>query len=448
MSSKIHLVELFSGIGSQARALQNIGADPKVVATCEWDIHAIVAYDLIHNRDMSIEPEFEKMSSTKMFEIMAAMHLSSEGKRLMDLNVLKALSDETKRRILSSIKRTANKIDIQQVKGTDLPKKIDIMTYSFPCQDLSNVGAFHGYTKGIDRNAGNRSCLLWEVERILLERRDVSLPLPKFLLLENVPALLSERHKKNFDEWQAILRELGYYNQYFKLNAIDFGCPQNRQRLLMISVFIAGREDVKTKLDEYFKTHNLEDPFYRASLNIKKTLLSDCLHMDYDHNPNDYLEALTAQPNNTPSRLKIWEDNLQITDNQGHLRTDHVATVTTQQDRNPNSGNLFFDPPNDKSRYRFLTPRECIRIMGFEEQDYDILIAGDCHPSPKYSLFTRDKIYRLAGNSISVKILEAVFSLIMEIRDKHLARTIPPKRICKNQEDCKKTLRRKYERKK
>ena len=162
----------------------------------------------------------------------------------------------------------------------------------------------------------------------------------------------------------------------------------------------------------------------------------------------DYLEALAAQPNDTPSRLKIWEDNLQITDTQGRLRADHVATVTTKQDRNPNSGNLFFDPPNDKSRYRFLTPRECIRIMGFEERDYDILIAGNCYPSSKYSLFTRDKIYRLAGNSISVKILEAVFSLILEIRDKHLARTIPPRTTCEDQENCKKLLRRKYERKK
>ena len=442
MSSKIHLVELFSGIGSQARALQNIGAEPRVVATCEWDIHAIVAYDLIHNRDMSIEPEFEKMSSKEMFEIMDAMHLSSEGKRLMDRNTLKALSDESKRRILSSIKRTANKIDIQQVKGRDLPKKIDIMTYSFPCQDLSNVGAFHGYTKGIDRDAGNRSCLLWEVERILLERRDESLPLPKFLLLENVPALLSERHKKNFDEWQDILRELGYYNKYFKLNATDFGCPQNRQRLLMISVFIAGREDIKVKLDEYFNTHNLEDPAFRATLNFKKTKLEDCLHMDYDHNPADYHEALQAQPNDTPSRLKIWEDNLKITDENGQLLTDHVATVTTKQDRNPNSGNLYFNPPNDKSRYRFLTPRECIRIMGFEEQDYDILQMGNCYPSSKYSLFTRDKIYRLAGNSISVKILEAVFSLIMEIREKNLARTVPVKK----QEDCKNSSWRKNDR--
>ena len=188
----------------------------------------------------------------------------------------------------------------------------------------------------------------------------------------------------------------------------------------MISVFIDGQDNIKDKLDKFFATHNLEDPKYRSTLNIKKTKLEDCLHLDYSPNSLDYQEALQAQPNDTPSRKKIWTDNLQITDVLGHLRTNHVATVTTKQDRHPNSGNLFFDPPNNKSRYRFLTPRECIRIMGFNEEDYDILINGNCMTSPNHNLFTRDKIYRLAGNSISVKMLEAVFSLILEIRTKKL----------------------------
>lgn len=240
MSSPLQIVELFSGIGSQARALRNIGANIRIAATCEWDIHAIVAYDLIHNRTDKVEPEFAKMNSEELFKTLLALNISSEGKRPMDRNTLHALSDESKRRILSSIKRTKNLVNIQEVKGSDLPRHIDIMTYSFPCQDLSNVGALHGYNKGIARDAGNRSCMLWEVERLLKERHATGMALPKFLLMENVPTLLSDRHKQYFDEWISVLSGLGYHSKYFKLNATQFGCPQNRYRMLMISTYIGG----------------------------------------------------------------------------------------------------------------------------------------------------------------------------------------------------------------
>jgi len=434
MSAPLQVVELFSGIGSQARALRNIGADIKVVATCEWDIHAIVAYDLIHNRTDRIEPEYLKMNSDQLFETLSSLTISSEGKRPMDRNTLHALSDESKRRILSSIKRTKNKVNIQDMKGEDLPPRVDIMTYSFPCQDLSNVGALHGYNKGIARDAGNRSCMLWEVERLLKERHAAGLHLPKFLLMENVPTLLSDRHKKNFDEWISVLKELGYHSKYFRLNATQFGCPQNRYRMLMISTFIDKREDIGKRLDEFYAAHDLENAEFRKKLPIKETPLSSCLHMEYT-NRRYFDEALACQPNATVSRQKIWDDNLQITNENGTLLTDHVATITTKQDRNPNSGNIYFDPQNGKSTYRFLTPRECIQIMGFNEEDYEILVDKDCHPNPKYTLFTRDKIHRLAGNSIPVKLLEAVFSLIVEIRNQQIARTYIRK-DCPQTADC------------
>lgn len=440
MSSPLQIVELFSGIGSQARALRNIGANIRIAATCEWDIHAIVAYDLIHNRTDKVEPEFAKMNSEELFKTLLALNISSEGKRPMDRNTLHALSDESKRRILSSIKRTKNLVNIQEVKGSDLPRHIDIMTYSFPCQDLSNVGALHGYNKGIARDAGNRSCMLWEVERLLKERHATGMALPKFLLMENVPTLLSDRHKQYFDEWISVLSGLGYHSKYFKLNATQFGCPQNRYRMLMISTYIGGRSDIALRLDDFYKTHDLENAEFRKSLQIKENTLYSCLHLDYAC--RTYLdEALACQPNDTPSRRTIWNDNLQIVGANGLLLTDHVATITTKQDRNPNSGNIFFDPNNGKSKYRFLTPRECLQIMGFTEEDYEILVDKDCWPSSKYSLFTRDKVHRLAGNSIPVKLLEPVFSLILEIRNSGLSRTTPKK-------DCSKLHWRTHERKK
>ena len=421
MRSQFRIVELFSGIGSQAQALRNIGAIINVVATCEWDIHAIVAYDAIHNRTDKIEPEFVDLNSDQLNEKLFSFSVSADGKKQMSRSQVNEISNDCKRRILSAIKRTNNYVNIQKVKGTDFPAKIDIMTYSFPCQDLSNVGALHGYKNGIARNAGNRSCMLWEVERLLKERKEIGMQLPKFLVMENVPALLSKRHRGNFEEWINVLSELGYHSKYFCLNAFHFGCPQNRYRLIMISIYIGNRKEIASRLDDYYKTHNLECPEYQKSLNIKRTSLLSCLHLDYTVEQY-YLEGLQCQPNDTPSREKIWNDNLKIVGANNNLLTDHVATITTKQDRHPNSGNIFFNPPNTKSRYRFLTPRECFQIMGFREEDYSFLVSHDCNPNPKYTLFSRDKVHRLAGNSIPVKLLESIFCMILDIHNKGLAR--------------------------
>ena len=110
-------------------------------------------------------------------------------------------SAEALRRIYISILRNKNFVDISCLDGKLLPDDIDILTYSFPCQDLSNVGAFHGYNKGIDKGSGSRSSLLWQVGRILTEMRAAGKHLPRFLLMENVPTLLSKRHFKNFSTW-------------------------------------------------------------------------------------------------------------------------------------------------------------------------------------------------------------------------------------------------------
>jgi DNA (cytosine-5)-methyltransferase 1 len=72
---------------------------------------------------------------------------------------------------------------------------------------------------GIDRNAHNRSGMLWEVERILKERVEEKLNLPKFLLMENVSNIQNNRNKKNFEEWKKYLDEIGYYNKVYTLNS-------------------------------------------------------------------------------------------------------------------------------------------------------------------------------------------------------------------------------------
>ena len=107
-----------------------------------------------------------------------------------------------------------------------MPEDIDLLTYSFPCQDLSLCGFWHGNFTGIDRNSGNRSSLLWEIERLLYDIKRKKRSLPRFLVMENVKALLSKMHRENFQMWQDELEQLGYLNHIYCLNASDFGVPQ------------------------------------------------------------------------------------------------------------------------------------------------------------------------------------------------------------------------------
>jgi len=412
------VVELFSGIGSQSRALKNIHVKHEMLNTCEWDIHAIIAYDLIHNGN-KIHSTVKGLNKKQLLDILKGYNLSPDGKDTMPFSSLRALSEETLRYLYSAIIKTNNLVNITYLKGSQLPDEVDLLTYSFPCQDLSWVGSLHGYNKGIDRKANNRSCLLWEVERILLERRKENLPLPKFLLLENVSALLSGRHRKNFEEWKNVLASLSYYNKVYRLNASDFGLPQNRDRLLMLSIYTENNVSAINKLDDYFLWHNLEQPGYRGRLKIKQLSIDDALKLDYTNNKY-YSEALECQPNDTPSRRKIWLDNLQITDTNGHIICEKVATITTKQDRHPNSGNLFVDFHNGKSLFRYLTPRECFVLMGFTERDYECLADSQIMFRKDRVFFSRDKIIRLAGNSIAVKVLESVFKQMIYIDKKIL----------------------------
>ena len=119
-----------------------------------------------------------------------------------------------------------------------------------------------------------------------------------------------------------------------------------------------------------------------------------------------------------PRRRKIWEDNPQIV-LEGNIinpEIDTIRTITTKQDRNPNSGNLYFDSGIEgKGKFRYLTPRECMLFMGFKDTDYWKLKNNNVAFHKGDQLFSRDKIIRMAGNSIPVKLLEGVFWQILQI---------------------------------
>lgn len=143
------VIETFSGIGSQAKALDNIGVEHEILYTADWDINAIIAYDLIHNGKQDLK-KYEKLSKEEIISQLGKYTLSMNGKKPATQKTIQSLKYEVAMRLLAAIERTNNLVSITDIKGEQLPKDIDLLTYSFPCQDLSIAGFWHG-NKGRNR---------------------------------------------------------------------------------------------------------------------------------------------------------------------------------------------------------------------------------------------------------------------------------------------------------
>lgn len=231
----IRLIELFGGYGSQALALKYLGVKFEHWKLCEWAVKSIQAYKDIHftedNTDYS-KDHSDEFILNRLFK----WGISANYNEPMTKEQIKRLGSVKQRQIYNNIKATHNLVNISQVKGEDLQiedtdKYCYIMTYSFPCQDLSKAGK----GAGMEKNSGTRSGLLWEVERILDECNSLN-QLPQVLLMENVPDVIGSKNIKHFAKWLEKLESLGYHCYWKVLNAKDFGIPQNRERCFMISI--------------------------------------------------------------------------------------------------------------------------------------------------------------------------------------------------------------------
>jgi len=248
-------------------------------------------------------------------------------------------------------------------------EKIDLVMHGSPCQDFSRIGKKQGGVK----NSGTRSSLVFETIRIIKEMKEK----PKWIIWENVKGVLDRNMRDSFFIYLKELEDLGYESKYEILNAMDFGIPQKRERIFVVSCFGANN----------FSFNKLERKETRP--------LSEFLEKDVSE-----LYTMTQ-----PYMLKFLNKGI---DNsfRGRLKVikDFSYTISTKQMRVPNSG--IIDIGN--GHYRYLTERECLRLMGFD--DCDIYKLEGIHPRRKNC--TSSKLYKQAGNSIVVDILMAIIKEI------------------------------------
>ena len=231
ITKPIRLIELFAGYGSQALSLKYLGVDFEHWKICEWATKSIQAYNDIHIKDY--KDYSAKYTQEQIIQMLYEYGISMNYNEPMTLKQIKIKGEKWQRQTYNNIIANHNLVNIQNVKAKDLnivdTDKYDyILTYSFPCQDLSLAGK----GKGMSRDSGTRSGMLWQVERILKECKNI----PQILLMENVPEVVGEKNIKDFRQWVHFLESKGYSNNYQILNAKDYGIPQNRARCFMVSI--------------------------------------------------------------------------------------------------------------------------------------------------------------------------------------------------------------------
>lgn len=507
INKPVRLIELFGGYGSQALALKYLGVDFEHWKLCEWAIKSIQAYKDIHfendNNDYSASFDIDFIK-----KFLIDRGISQNYNEPMTKEKIEKMSENYAREIFNNIIVTRNLVNISQVKGKDLEitntDKYDyILTYSFPCQDLSLAGKGKGM-----KDTSTRSGLLWEVERILGELDEK----PQILLMENVPQVHSQDNLEDFKKWILKLEEFGYKNYFEDLIATDYGIPQTRNRCFMVSILgdysytFPPRQKLKLKLKDlleekvdkkYFLSDKMlsyivsKDDKYKVNENslqlnrdiaVTKTTREGRTRADtsdyigvFDYSQSDTLRptlesrthinsnvsgSLLASGNHNgllmksatkvstglkqigqlygterepnPQDGRIYDSNGLIpTLMSGGQKVPKIAaknlseTVEKNIDKFKNGKVLNLDLYNKKVneelsqtltlpnhntqrlfdglRIRKLTPRECFRLMGVKDEDFDKV-------SKKQS---DSSLYHLAGDSIVVNVLMAIFKQLL-----------------------------------
>jgi len=341
ITKPIRLIELFGGYGSQALALKYLGVEFEHWKLVEWAVKSIQAYKDIHFTNNDIDYSY-LVPKEELEDILFELGISQNYNEPMTKQQIQRLNEKQVRTIYNNICATNNLVNIQQVKGKDLEientdKYEYIMTYSFPCQDLSLAGKGKGMS-----DTSTRSGLLWEVERILTECKELG-SMPQILLMENVPQVHSLDNMPDFHKWQVRLEELGYKSYWQDLIATDYGIPQTRNRCFMVSILgdysytfpkpIPLKLKLKDMLEEdvdekYYlsgkQIESLESGVYNASKPSEKLKITDkglCQTLD------------TMSGGNRQPLVRVGNKSLQETLKQNNIKdTCYIDTYNRRID--------------------------------------------------------------------------------------------------------------------
>ena len=241
INKPIRLIEFFAGVGAQHKALTNIKANFESYKICEWALPSIIGYNAIHlgNFNGIWDNETDK---NKIAQFLYDKGVSLNYNEPAPMQNIARIEIDRLKQCANSIINTHNLVNICNVKGKDLDivdkdKYCYIMTYSYPCQDLSLAGKLKGQVEG----SGTRSSLLWEIGRILQELKLIG-SLPQILLMENVPNCHGSNNLREWHKWTKTLEQLGYKNFWKDLNSKDYEIPQTRNRCYMVSILDCGNK--------------------------------------------------------------------------------------------------------------------------------------------------------------------------------------------------------------
>jgi len=304
----IRLIELFGGYGSQHFALKYLGVNFEHWKLCEWAVKSIQAYKDGHYKDDNTDYS-AGLTRDEVIDYLFNKHISMDYKKPMTYKEIKRLGEKKQRIIYNNIQAEKNLVDVQQVKGSDL-EIVDknnyeyLMTYSFPCQNLSLAGK----QEGMDKGSNTSSSQLWEVERILNECEE----LPQVLLMENVTQVHGKKNKANFDKWCDFLSSKGYSNFWKDLNAKDFGVPQNRNRTFMVSILgeytyeFPTEVELKTRLKDILE-EEVDEKFYIDNGKVKN-LISRVKNNKQGSLPNGETTQITHALSSREHRASGWKE--------------------------------------------------------------------------------------------------------------------------------------------
>ena len=336
MTNKITMIELFSGVGAQERALRQLGLPYEVINTCDCDANATLSYAAMR---WDLEKEMETFDFPSQEQIIEELQAKNLG-----YDFQKGKHSITSRTPITKLKQyyiadkfSKNLGDISKVEK--LPYA-DLWTYSYPCTDLSVAGKGEGMVNKCDKcehtwpidfenpksnnicpNCSNidikstRSGLLGQVQRLLTVSYDEG-TLPKYLLLENVKNLVGSKFKPQFDAWVNWLDLIGYNTYYKVLNGKHYGIPQNRERIFAISI----RKDVDTKgfifpeaipLTTRLKDileKNVDEKYYLPDDRIEKILNSTFMQEKKRIQMTDVCDTLLARDWKDPKCVPVEEE--------------------------------------------------------------------------------------------------------------------------------------------